>query len=96
MKLLSVLNEIKEQESIGEMFPESMQSFAEQISQLYEYIEIVGEYGVAYELLVSMLERFPFILHGRVVINLLEVGLIFGFKTDCLEDEQFDRRSRKA
>lgn len=41
---------------------------------------------------VSMLEVFPFKSSGKAAIKLLEVGLIFGFKTELDSDIGFDRR----
>ena len=51
-----------------------------------------GEYGLVYENVVSKLEASPFKLSGKAAIKLLEVGLIFGFKTESESDKEFDRR----
>lgn len=51
-----------------------------------------GEFGLAYETMISLLESFPFMLTGSAAVRLLEVGLIFGFKTDSDDDKAFDRR----
>lgn len=69
--LLALLGEISAQVEVGDLFPAYMQSFSEQIEQLREYIEDAGEYRVAYEVLVSMLEVFPFRLSGKGAIKLL-------------------------
>lgn len=49
-------------------------------------------YGIAYEALIAMLEAFPFPLSSRAAIKLLEVGLLFRFKTARPEDALFDSR----
>jgi hypothetical protein len=92
LNLISVLSEIEAQPEVGAMFSPELQSYSDQITQLREYIEDAGEYGVAYESLVSMLEAFPFKVTGPSVVKLLEVALLLGFKTDRAEDAQFDRR----
>ncbi|RMV01494.1 hypothetical protein ALP19_102237 [Pseudomonas syringae pv. tomato] len=45
---------------------------------------------------MSLLERLPFKLSGRASVKLLEVGLIFGFKTEMEADMKFDRRDCKV
>jgi hypothetical protein len=90
--LLAVLAELSQQPAVGATFPSEMRSYPEQVEQLREYVELAGEYGVAYEALVSMLEMFPFQLSGPVAVKLLEVGLLMKFKTERPEDSQFDSR----
>lgn len=90
--LLAVLAEVRDQPEVGSSFPAELQSYAEQVEQIREYIEDAGEYGIAYESLVSMLEEFPFRLSGRAAIKLLEVGLLMRFKTEQPEDARFDGR----
>lgn len=90
--LLAVLREIRNQPEIGAGFPPDLQTYAEQVEQIREYIEDAGEYGLAYESLVSTLESFPFQLSGAVAIKLLEVGLLFRFKSEMPEDAKFDSR----
>lgn len=48
--------------------------------KICEWLDPAGEYGLAYEFLVSLLESFDLKLSGNDVIKLLEVGLYFGFK----------------
>ena len=91
-KLTAVLSEIRVQAEVGKLFPPELRSFSEQVEQIREWIEDVGEYGVAYESLVSMLEERPFRLSGPTAIKLLEVGLLMRFKTERAEDAQFDSR----
>ena len=57
-----------------------------------EWLDDAGKYGLVYENVVSMLEVWPFKLSGKAAIKLLEVGLIFGFKTESESDKGFDRR----
>jgi hypothetical protein len=86
-----VLSELRSQTDVGKTFPPEQQTFDEQIQQIHEYID-VGEYGVAYEVLVAMLENFPFRLSGVAVIKLVEVALLFRFKSELPEDAKFDSR----
>lgn len=90
--LLRVLGEVEEQREIGNTFPVEMQSLDDQTAQIREYIELAGEYGIAYESLVCLLEFRPFKVSGPVAIELLEVGLLLKFKTDRPEDSMFDSR----
>ena len=62
------------------------------MGQVREWVEDVGEYGIAYELLVSMLEEFPFQLSGQVAVKLLEAGILMRFKTEQPQDARFDSR----
>ena len=90
--LSAVLAEIERQPEVGAQFPADLQSFADQLAQLREYVDDAGEYGLAYESIVAMLESFQFRLVGAVAVKLLEVGLLLGFKTDRSEDALFDKR----
>lgn len=90
--LLAVLTEIRNQPEVGAGFPAELQSYAEMVEQVREYIEDVGEFGVAYESLVCTLEGLPFQLSGSTAIKLLEVGLLMKFKTELPEDAPFDSR----
>jgi hypothetical protein len=61
------------------------------MKQIREFVE-VGEYGIAYESMVADIEALPFVLSGKAAVSLLELGLLFGYKTDRDEDREFDRR----
>jgi len=87
-----ILREIKEQPEVALHFPPDCISYDEQVHQVGEWLRDSGEYGLVYESIVSALEKFPFKLSGRAAIKLLEVGLIFGFKTESEADRKFDRR----
>ncbi|WP_432241176.1 hypothetical protein [Herbaspirillum robiniae] len=87
-----ILKELREQYNVAQYFPEDMMSYEEQLSNMQEYIEDAGEYGLAYENIVSLLEVFPFKLSGLACVRLLEVGLLLGFKTESEKDKRFDRR----
>ena len=88
--LLEVLDEICDQTEIGKLFQKDGLSFSEHIEQLREWILSVGEYGIAYESLVVMLEKYPFRVTGRAAVQLLEVGLCMQYKTDRDEDAEFN------
>jgi hypothetical protein len=92
VRLLRVLGEVEQQREIGKTFPVEMQSLADQAAQIREYIDVAGEYAIAYESLVCLLEFRPFKVSGPVAIQLLEVGLLLKFKTDRPEDSMFDSR----
>ncbi|HEX8589798.1 hypothetical protein [Pseudomonas sp.] len=87
-----VLAELGSQPEVGSFFPPESLSYQEQIDQLSEWVNDAGEYGLVYENVVSMLEASTFKLSGKAAIKLLEVGLIFGFKTESESDKEFDRR----
>lgn len=87
-----VLAELGSQPKVASFFPPESLCYQEQIDQLSVWVNDAGEYGLAYENVVSMLEVFPFKLSAKAAIKLLEVGLIFGFKTELDSDTGFDRR----
>jgi len=90
--LLTVLNEVRQQEGIGSSFTTELLPFAAQAEQIRGWIEDAREYGIAYESLISMLEHFPFQVSGRTAVRLLEVGLLLRYKTELAEDARFDSR----
>jgi hypothetical protein len=90
--LLKILKEMESQCELSTYYPDSMLSFEGNMEHIKEYIEVAGEYGLAYELIVVNLEQVPFILSGSAAINLLELGLIMKFKTDREEDKLYDLR----
>ncbi|MBU9580592.1 hypothetical protein KTE26_19325 [Ralstonia mannitolilytica] len=90
--LLFVLAEIGAQPEVGARFPPELLDYPEQVEQIREWIEDAGEFGLAYESIVRMLEQFPFRLSGQAAIKLLEVGLKMRFKTDQTRDASFDSR----
>ena len=92
--LLFVLDELSTQSEVAVHFPSEMQSYDEQMEQVREYIVDAGEYGIAFEAIVSMLELFPFQLSGQASVKLLEVGLLMGFKTERMHDAKFDKRNK--
>ncbi|KPX33819.1 MULTISPECIES: hypothetical protein [Pseudomonas syringae group] len=87
-----LLVEIKSQSEVASYFPVESLSYDDQVNQLDEWLHDAGEYGLVYESIVCLLEKFPFKLSGIASIKLLEVGLIFGFKTEMEIDSAFDRR----
>lgn len=92
-RLLCVLQELEHQRNVASTYSEKFLSYADEMSQIREFIDVAGEYGLAYEYLVGAIELHPFVLSGKAAIALLELGLIFGFKTDGKEDKLFDRRN---
>ena len=90
--LLAVVAELRGQLAIGKRFPRELQSFTDWVEQIREWIEDVGELGIAYESIISTLEVFPFQLSGPTAVKLLETGLMMGFKTERPQDARFDRR----
>lgn len=90
--LTFILNELSAQPEVAVYFPSEMQSCEEQLGLIKELLLDAGEYGIAYELIISMIEEFPFRLSGKASVKLLEAGLIMGFKTEKPEDSKFDRR----
>lgn len=90
-KLLSILAEMKSQTHVAEHYGKNKLPFDRHMALLHEYIEIGGEYGVAYESIVATLEQRPFKLEGKTAVCLLEVGLLMGFKTDRECDAIYSR-----
>lgn len=93
--LSAVYQEVCKQADIAINVPSSQMPFDMQMDQIREWIEDVGEYGIAYESLVSLLELYPIQLSGSAAVKLLEVSLLFGFKTERAQDRPFDRRETK-
>ena len=62
------------------------------INQIYEYIDIAGEYSLAYEKINGLLDNNSFKLSGLNCVRLFEAGLLLGFKTDADKDRIFDHR----
>jgi hypothetical protein len=94
VRLLAILNELEKQTHVSATYPPHVLPFANEMKQIREYIE-VGEYGLAYESEVATLETHPFVLSGKVAVALLELALLFGFKTERKEDASFDRRGKQ-
>ncbi|WP_354678907.1 hypothetical protein [Cupriavidus plantarum] len=90
--LLFVLKELEDQPEIAAYYPATTLSYEDQMAQIHEFIELAGEYGLAYEYIGGALESFPFRLSGTAAIKLLEVGLLMGFKSELESDNRFDRR----
>lgn len=90
LRLAMILGEMSGQEHLAGSYGPEVLSFAEEMAQIQEFIE-VGEEGLAYESIVGSLENVPFTLTGRSAVALLEVGLFFGFKSDRPEDEWLRR-----
>lgn len=87
--LLFILNELRDQPEIATYFPPEMQSYYDQLALIEEYLVDAGEYGLGYELIVALLESFPFKLSNLALVKLLESGKLMKFKTDRIEDGKF-------
>lgn len=91
ISLLQILAEIRVQDSIGKNFPDQTLAFKDEIVQIDDWIVNHGEYDIAYESIVCLLEQYQFILTGPTAIKLLEAGLIIGYKTRRPENDRFNR-----
>ncbi|PPV06216.1 hypothetical protein [Xanthomonas bromi] len=90
--LLYIIDELAGQAAVRSEFSHDEMTLCDQIKQMTEWVEDAGEYGLAYENIVCLLEECSFFLRGLSAVKLLELGLIFGFKTDMDKDRIFDRR----
>lgn len=90
--LLCIWGEISVQHKVAEEFPAEQMSYRDQIDQIYEFIDLAGEYGVAYEAMISLLQDFSFVISGKAAVKLLEVGLLLKYKTEQDSDFIFDSR----
>ena len=91
-RLLLVLSELEKQRSMASNYRSDVLPFEDDMKQLHEYVESAGEYEIAYESMVATIQAVPFSLSGKAAIALLELGLLFGYKTDLKGDVLFDRR----
>ena len=94
-RLLCVLSEMRLQSQVATHYGGASLSFDEEMEQIREFIE-AGEYGIAYESIVSSLEDVPFVVSGKAAVSLLEIALLFGYKTERPSDEVFDRRKQSS
>ncbi|SDC59853.1 hypothetical protein [Paraburkholderia lycopersici] len=90
--LIFVLDEMSAQPEVGQHYPANVMSYEDEIAQIREFIELAGEYGLAFEYINSALEQFPYRISGKAAVKLLEVGLLMGFKSENDKDKRFDRR----
>ncbi|ABX34074.1 hypothetical protein Daci_1430 [Delftia acidovorans SPH-1] len=90
--LNKIFLELKEQRDIYEKYPNGILDFDVQMRNLDEYINSADEFGVAYEIIVVLLEKYSFKISGGNAVGLLEIGLVFGFKTSRDVDAQYSRR----
>jgi len=71
-------------------------AYPKQIEQIDEWINYADECGIAYESMVALLESEPIEISGAATVRLLEVALVFGFKTDRDEDKPYDFRAERG
>lgn len=91
-RLSLLLDELSAQQSLANGYSEAELSFDDEMSQIREFIEHAGEYGLAYEYIVSAIESHPFQLSAKAAVSLLELGLLLGFKSNRERDAPFDLR----
>jgi hypothetical protein len=94
IKLMAILSELEQQHTVGEKYSENSLSYREEMEQIREFIDLAGEYTLAYEIIVATLEKHPFFLSSKAAVNLLEIGLFMQYKTDREEDKIFDIRNK--
>jgi len=92
-RLLSILIELERQREVASSYSPGSLPYVDEMRQLREYIELAGEYAIAYESIVATVETHPFRLSGTAAVKLLEVALSMGYKTDRPEDASFDIRT---
>jgi hypothetical protein len=80
--LTALLEELESQPEMAIFFPSDKLGYRDTLSNIREWLEDAGEYGLAYEVIVSLLESFDFKISGKSAVRLLEVGLHFGYKTN--------------
>lgn len=91
-RLLALLSEMRGQPHVARAYGPEHLPYEDEMTEIGEFIE-VGEYGCAYEVILASLENRPLMLSGHVAVQLLELGLLLGFKTERPEDREFDRRA---
>ena len=91
--LTALLEELESQPEMANFFAPDILSYKDTLSNIGEWLGDNGEYGLAYEVMVSLLERFDFKISGKSAVRLLEVGLYFGYKTDLESDHDLDWRT---
>lgn len=92
-RLLRILRELEGQPSVATTYAPGKLSFADEMREIREFIELANECELGYEVIVAAIEAHPFVLSGPAAIALLEAGLLLGYKTDRIEDSLFDRRA---
>ncbi|MDR5884301.1 hypothetical protein [Caballeronia sp. LZ032] len=90
--LLIVLLEMEEQPEVARAYPPDAMTYEDEMAQIREFIDLAGEYGLAFEYINSSLEQYPYKVSGKAAVKLLEVGLLIGFKSENDKDSRFDRR----
>jgi hypothetical protein len=83
---------MESQKHLAAGFPAEQLSFNEEMAQIKEFIN-VGEAGPAYEVIVATLEQAPFAISGSAAAALLELGLLFRYRTDRPEDRWLQEQS---
>lgn len=87
--------ELRGQSHLSNYFGKETLSLDEELNNIREYIEFAGEYGIAYESIVSLLENAHFVLTSKAAVALLEVGLLLGYKSDRPCDSIFNCRPER-
>jgi hypothetical protein len=90
-RLLLIVDNLAVQNDVGALYSDGELPHDEFILQIREFADHRG-CGIAYESLVATIEAHPYRLSNKSAIALLELGLLFRFKTDRPEDKLFDVR----
>jgi hypothetical protein len=90
--LLYIYNEILKQD-MSNFNKDEFATWKETMEQIYEFIDLAGEYELAYEYIIWQLNNLPYKISGKASIKLLELGLLFKYKTEDDKDKVFDFRN---
>lgn len=80
------------QPEVARAYPPNAMKYEDKMAQIREFIDLAGEYGLAFEYINSALERYPYKVSVKAAVKLLEVGLLMGFRSESDKDSRFDRR----
>src|SRR5256885_10381196 len=87
--LNKIFLELKEQRDIYEKYPNGILDFDVQMRNLDEYINSADEFGVAYEIIVVLLEKYSFKISGdRKSTRLNSSHLVISYAVFCLKKKK--------
>jgi hypothetical protein len=84
--LVFLIHELKTHAHEPNYLPKGLKSFSKSLDDLNEFLD-AHEYGIAYELIVALLEKAPFSVTAEFACSLLKVGLLLDAKN--LHDKDF-------
>ena len=82
--LLIGVKEIEAQISVQSEFPDGVLSVNETFENLYEWIEH-NEYGITFDLILCLLDEFPFVIKSSVAILIVKISLIMNYKISNID-----------